>query len=376
MRILLLSDFHSNERFEQVYEFLKRDRFLDKCKIDSIIVNGNMLGITEMAPGYGHKYNRETFLLDLDKRKIFFYIAPQTTKRFVKAINDEEFEKSRKQLSDLILSFAEERYSWVLSALRKLSKLRHTYFNFGTLESPLHFFVVDELALILGLASGELRDKVEEEELQEIFSRFKQKLEQLSADEHFTYISLKSFEKEDALFIGIPGVANDLENEEDASVQEKLTSDILEEARDKLHGIKAAIICNNVQGITTTDPFKFTPGSESARAFMEQTKQEPFVTVFIQSHRHFMTTHFYKEKNWHFILNNSAVNNGLFNIIEIEGSEVNCWDVDASTGRVIGLQEYDKDKTEYNTPEERLALNYAIPEDIIEERQLKGCEHM
>ncbi|MFH1506251.1 MAG: hypothetical protein ABIE94_04690, partial [archaeon] len=189
MRLLVLSNFHSNKRFQEVYDFLKKEDFIKKCKADKILVNGNMLGVTESAPGYGCKYKHDEYLWDMDKRKLFMEIAPETAKRFVSAINDATFEKSKPQLAALIKSFVEERYTWVLNSLRKLSKLKHTYFNFGEQESPLHFLVIDELALILGLKREEIMAKIDEEELQEIFGMFKERLEQLDADERFTYLS-------------------------------------------------------------------------------------------------------------------------------------------------------------------------------------------
>ncbi|MFH1506551.1 MAG: hypothetical protein ABIE94_06215, partial [archaeon] len=234
----------------------------------------------------------------------------------------------------------------------------------------------DELALILGLKREEIMAKIDEEELQEIFGMFKERLEQLDADERFTYLSLKNVEDGDVLFVGLPGVAADMDDEDDASVQEKLTGEIIEESRKKLHGMKAIIILNNVEGVTTEELYSFTPGSESVRAFIEQIRKEPLAKIFIQSNKHWMTTHFYREKNWYFLLNNSATNNGLFNIIEISKEEVNCWDADASTGQVLGLQPYDEEKVNYTSPEQRLALNYSVPDEIIEERRLKDCGHM
>ena len=88
-----------------------------------------------------------------------------------------------------------------------------------------------------------------------------------------------------------------------------------------------------------------------------------------------MTTHFYEALGFHFLLNNSAVNNSLFNLLEIS-NKVSCYDVDLKNDRVTKLKLYNYDLEDYESPEHRLSLNYENSEEIIKQRDLKKCYYM
>ena len=74
------------------------------------------------------------------------------------------------------------------------------------------------------------------------------------------------------------------------------------------------VFLNQTQGRLRKDPFAYRPGSVAVRKFIESIKGKLRQKIFIQSYHHFMTTHFYEAMEFNFMLNNSAVNNGLFNI--------------------------------------------------------------
>jgi hypothetical protein len=157
--------------------------------------------------------------------------------------------------------------------------------------------------------------------------------------------------------------------------QEKMTTDLINTITRQLNYINKLIILNPVQGKLRKDPFAFRPSSLAVRKFVESLKGKLKHKFFIQSYHHFMTTHYYKASEFNFILNNSAVNNSLFNLVEIS-TKINCYDIDPKKDRVRKLKLYNYNLAEYDKPEERLALNYPDSKEIIEERKLKGCYYM
>ncbi|MEK6916548.1 MAG: hypothetical protein AABW92_02290, partial [Nanoarchaeota archaeon] len=76
-----------------------------------------------------------------------------------------------------------------------------------------------------------------------------------------------------------------------------------------------------------------------------------------------------------FILNNSAVNNCLFNLIEI-GTKISCYDVDPKKDILRKLRVYNYNLADYDNPKDRLALNYDDPEEVIKERKLGGSYYL
>src|SRR3989344_692858 len=99
------------------------------------------------------------------------------------------------------------------------------------------------------------------------------------------------------------------------------------------------LLLNQCQGRLRKDPFAFRPASQAVRNFIESTRGKLRQKIYVQSYHHFMTTHFYMATEFHFILNNAAVNNCLFNIIDI-GTKVNCYDVDPKKDKLRLLRLY------------------------------------
>ena len=193
---------------------------------------------------------------------------------------------------------------------------------------------------------------------------------------NFKYIGGATTLFKDILFVGIPGLnPSSVPGESMSEFQEKITSDLIDSIKRQLNYTNKLVLLNPVQGRLRKDPFAFRPGSYSLRLFVESIKGQIRQKIFVQSYHHFMTTHFYQASEFHFLLNNSGVNNGLFNILEIS-NKVSCYDVDPTIDRVRKLQLYNANIVDYSTPEERLALNYEDSEQLIKERKLRGCYYM
>jgi hypothetical protein len=85
-----------------------------------------------------------------------------------------------------------------------------------------------------------------------------------------------------------------------------------------------------------------------------------------------MTTHFYEASEFNFILNNSAVNNCIFNILEI-GQKITVYDIDPKMDKIRQLSQYKYNLADYSKPIDRLKLNYQDAEEVVKERNLDGC---
>ena len=190
------------------------------------------------------------------------------------------------------------------------------------------------------------------------------------------YIAGTSAIEGDLLIAGIPGLnADSVPTDKMSEFQEKITEDLMSTLTRQSGYAAKLLLVNQTQGRLRKDPFSFRPGSYSVRKFIESMKGSLKHKIFLQSYHHFMTTHFYNASEFYFILNNSAVNNCLFNLIDI-GNKVVCYDVDPRKDRLRRLKSYNYNLVDYSTPEERLALNYEEPGEIIKERDIKGCYYM
>lgn len=377
MRIALISDSHTKENIEIILEYLRKKAFSWKIKL--IIINGDILGENEVRETYGYKYNKKLFHASLDKDKVLKEICSgnydalkEFAKLYEQGIKDE---KAELEFSKQIMEYVTTRYNYLFNILTKFSTIAKTYFNVGTYESPLQYNVLKELAFLLDIKEPYIRRIALLSNYREIFKEFLVRIKDPKLKK-LKYIGGTTSLEGDVLITGIPGL-NPSSRQEDklSEFQEKITSDLMNTIRRQLSYTNKLIMLNQTQGRLRKDPFAFRPSSYSVRSFIEEVKGKLRQKVFVQSYHHFMTTHFYFASEFYFLLNNAAVNNGLFNILDLS-TKVHCYDVDPSKDRVKKLKPYNHNLVDYSTPEERLALNYEDSKEIIKEREIKGCYYM
>ncbi len=374
MRIALISDSHTKKSIEFIYNYLKGKPW----KLDLIIINGDIIGENEAREGYGFKFNKALFHAGLPKNSILKSVFPDPEKLkkiseiYLKGINKEETDL---EMANLIKEYIEYRYDTVLYFLKKFSTISRTLFNIGTYESPLLYNVIRELAFLIEVPEPYLRKIALLSNYREAFKSFLAKIKDPKL-KNLKYIAGTTYIVKDTLIAGIPGL-NPSSNSADkmSEFQEKITKDLLGTVARQLSYVNKLIIVNQTQGKLRKSPFSFRPQSMSVRKFIESLRGKLRHKVFVQSYHHFMTTHFYEASEFKFILNNSAVNNSLFNILEISNN-ISVYDVDPRLDKVRKLKLYNYNLSDYDSPEERLSLNYENSKEIIKERSLEGCYYM
>jgi len=376
MRQIIISDTHTLESIDKVYEYTKR--LLEKMPVDSIVINGDLLGMHEVKKDYGYGFDRKEFLSSLDKKAMLERAVPGLAAELMQKavrIKDDPSEEVLEEFGKTVSSYLEVRYDFVLSTLRRFINLSRVYFNLGNHESPLRYLALKELAFLLDMDEAVVRRAVLYTSYRDVYNRFKEKMQALEG-KGFKYIGGRAVLDKDTLIAGIPGLAESSVPTDSASeLQEKVTNDLLDSIRRQLSYAQKLIIYNHCEGRVTKEPFTFRPGSAGVRQFIQDMKGKLKHKVFVQSHYHWLTTHFYTRDEFQFILNNAGVNNGLFNVVEI-GGKVRCFDVDPEQSRVLELKSYDSYIADYSNPSQRLALNYPEPEKIMRDRALGNCYYM
>ena len=375
MKIALISDSHTKENIAYILEYLKKKAW----KLDLIIINGDILGENEVREGYGYNYNKTIFLASLNKDKILQSLAQDLYQNLKKipeyithGISDEKIEL---ELSGIITEYVRIRYNYLYNILLQFSQIAKTYFNVGVYESPLHYNILKELAFLLDINESYVRKIALSSNYRETFKEFTTKLKDPSIKK-LNYLGDSPFIEGDLLIAGIPGLnSSSIPGDSLSDFQEKTTDDRLATIKRHMSYVTKLLLINQTQGKLRKYPFAYRPASYSVRNFIESTKGKLRQKIFVQSYHHWLTTHFYYASEYHFILNNSAVNNCLFNVIEIS-SKVSCYDVDPRKDIVRKINPYNYDLADYSSPVERLKLNYEDAEQVINERKIAGCYYM
>jgi hypothetical protein len=377
MRIALISDSHTKENIEFILSYLKKKSL--EWRPDIILINGDILGENEVREGYGYSFNRTLFYASLDKDKILHSVFPEKfedLKRMAKAYEQGQFdERAELEFANAIKDYVTARYNYAFNILKEFSTIGKTYYNVGTYESPLLYNVLKELSFLLDINEQYIRRVALLINYRETFKEFQTKIKD-PVMKKLNFLGGLTALEGDLLLVGIPGLSSStIPGDSTSDFQEKMTEDLIATVMRQMSYASKILILNQTQGKLRKDPFAFRPASFAVRNFIESTQSKFKQKIFVQSYHHWMTTHFYFASDFHFILNNAAVNNCLFNLIEI-GNKINCYDVDPKNEKVRKLNIYNYNLVDYALPEERLTLNYEMPKEIIEERKIQGCYYM
>ncbi|NTV24089.1 MAG: metallophosphoesterase [Nanoarchaeota archaeon] len=373
MRIAVLSDIHSQDKFEFIRGYLQKKA--PEWKIDLIVVNGDILGENESREGYGYKHDHGKYLSALDRKGILGKLAPGLADKLASVPKEGASDSEKLEYSLLIKEYIRARYSLAYQDLRQLSLISKTLYNVGTYESPLLYNVFRELAFLLSAEEQEIRKLAILSDYRDIFKDF---LSQIKSEnpKQLAYIGGQTVLIGDLLIAGIPGF-NPSSGPQDAAseFQENTALELSMSIKRQLSYAAKLVIFNQTQGRLRKDPFAFRPQSQAIRGLIEDLSGKLKTKVFYQSYHHLMTTHLYQASDFHFILSNSACNNCLFNILDV-GQKVGCYDVDPVLGKLRLLNTYKDNVEEHETPEKRLSLNYADYKEVIKERSIEGCYYM
>ncbi len=365
MRLAIVSDTHTVDSFEKIYNHLLK--LTPQYAINGVVINGDMLGLFNIKEEYGQKHKP-------NMTKLLQSHAPFTNNQilivFKKIQEGQELdENSLKQFSEMLKDYIDERYMWLLNSLRKLSNVTKVYYNLGDHESPLHYKVIDELAFTLGLEKDMINQILKNTDDRNHFEQFKNKLKELEKTNDFIFISQKVIDENGILIAGIPGLHNNPEeNSELSQAQENVTVKILDEIKTKIDNAKALIIFNHIDGKINSKPFLFEPSSLALKSFLATTKNN-IPKLLCQSNHTFVTTHFYKNNEWFYLLNNAGVNNGLYNVIDIH-NDIKCYDIDPNLNQIINLTKYNLEEANYTEPIQRMKLNYPDTLKIMTQRKI------
>ncbi|MBU0757683.1 MAG: metallophosphoesterase [Nanoarchaeota archaeon] len=378
MRQIIISDTHSPENLSFILEYIKK--LILRVKIDSIMINGDVLGINEIKPGYGFKFNKADFHATLNKTEILKKVAPLSAAKIIEIVNLYKegslvTEEHELELGKAICTYMNERYDSVIDFLTRFSEVKKTFFNLGVNESPIHYHVLKELPFLLDCSSDLIRKAVLLTDYRTVYNNFKEKLKKLEGPK-FRYLGGRAILDKETILAGISGLnSSSIPTDSASELQEKLTRDMIDSIKRQFSYSNRLILYNPVEGRVTKEPFTFRPGSAAVRALIQEIKGKLRQKVFVQSHYHFMTTHFYKRDEFYFVLNNAGVNNCLFNMLDV-GNSVRCFDVDPQINKIRELKLYDSYISDFSDPKGRLSLNYMNPDEIIVQRDIKGCSYM
>ena len=378
MRQIIISNSYTNENIEIIISYVKK--LVSKFKIDNIIINGNVLGYNEIKKDYGLNYDQKLFMENLNKEEILKKIAPNSCSSIIEIINaykngDYIDDQKKQELGHGVTNYIEERYDYLIKVLEEFSKIKKTFYNLGKYESPFNNYLLRELSFFLDVDYTWLKKTILYAKFRDIYQNFKNKLNSLESN-RFRYIGGKPIIEKGYILAGIPCFnPNSVPTDRSSELQENITKDLISAIKRHFSYSKKLIFYNTTKGRLSRNPFSFKPGSASIRRFIKEVNNKLSRKIFVQSYYNWVTTHFYKKDDFIFLLNNSASNNALFNILEIS-RKINCYDVDPNLEKIRKLNLYDSYLADYSNGPERLALNYKNPDQVINERNIEGCYYM
>lgn len=355
MKHVIISDTHAPFCIDKIYAHVKK-RILDEHYIDAIVINGDLLGTFSMRSSTLHKSESAT------TEQKFAYLrqgAPQFT---------EKYRKTGRLTKRLLKEYVAERYEWCYSVIERFAKLHRTIFNLGNHESALHFLVFQELQYLLGIDTHAVGE-IEQEFLQSVYDEFEEKLYALEKTHAFHYIRENYVLDGRTLIMGIPGESHaTVGGSRESQVQEARTRHIVGKVRPLLDKIDSIIIYNHTQGEYDDETGRFHSASPSLQSFMASLPKNVVTRIYVQSHNHWSFTQFLYDHDFHFILNNAGLHDGIYNLVSFDWFHVAVWDVNPNTDRIIKL----KGAAKEFAPEGDLGLverNYPNFLDVYVERK-------
>jgi hypothetical protein len=359
---IIISDTHAPSCLIKAREYSKE--ILSKIpEVDAIVVNGDVLGLFAMDESCIYKGREMKIEEKLSHLKL---AAPNFLK---------EWNTNKKITKDLVYSFVRERYSWIINELIKFSQLNFTIFNMGNHESKLHFLVLNEIPFLTGDGQNVINN-LDQNKLISIFENFERNLYDLEKSHNFRYMKDTPIILKDTLIFGIPGESHSTVGNNFASIaQENKTKELIILANKMIPNVKNVIIYNHTQGDYDRSTGKHDTASVSLKNFMNSLPEHIKAKVFVQSHNHWNQTQFMYHSNWHYIMNNAGLHDGLFNMIDFTAQRVNCYDLDPVQKKTIKL----KLNTNFNSlksKKELLARNYPDPEYIEVRKSLHQTLNM
>jgi hypothetical protein len=350
MKQIIISDTHSPKCIESALSYSKE--IIKKIpEIESIIINGDLLGIFSMESSCLHKHG------EITDKELEEYLKTA-------AINFYNKYKQTKTITpEMVQEYVKERYEWCITILKRFTELRQTIFNLGNHESSLHFLVLQELTFLTG-CSQQIIAQVDKNILLEIFNNFEKDLYKLEENDNFKYIRNNSFIQNDTLIMGIPGESHSTVGNDSASKkQEEKTKQIIEQVTPMLAKVNSLVIYNHTQGDYDKNTGKFNSASPSLKKFMESLPANVKTKIFIQSHNHWDHTQFMYHNNFYFIMNNAGLHNGIFNMLDFDKDGVTCYDVDPINKKAVKLN-LSKEFPQIKSSDDIIARHYPDPEYI------------
>lgn len=317
---IIISDTHSPQCTTKSYEYTKT--IISRYPfIDTIVLNGDILTSTSMSSSNLHKNG----LTNKQKDEYLKAGAP---------LFFEKFKNLGKITPEIVIEYINERYDWLYSVIKNFSRLKRTIFNLGNHESEHQLLIFGELSFLTNSERDDI-PRVSTIAVKEIVKNFEKKLYELEKSSDFYYIRNKHLIIDDTLILGIPGLSHSATGP-DAREQEEQTKFLLNRINN-LDKVSKIIIYNHTLGDYDDDTGKFNAASPTLKKFMESLPQNIKTKIFVQSHNHWSYTQFMNHSDFHYVVNNAGLHNGVFNLIEFSDN-VTVYDVDPHFDKVTKVK--------------------------------------
>lgn len=344
MKHIIISDTHAPQC---IYKALNHVQELleDHSDIDAIVINGDLLGIFSMTSSSIHKGKW------IDDKTMDNYLKIAAPKFYAK------FKKNGKVTKKMIYEYVGERYAWAFKVLRASTKVKKTIFNLGNHESKIHYLVLNELPF-LTKCDRTLTENLDQDILGKIYDMFEKSLYELEEEGNFKYIRDNFIIENETLIVGIPGESHGTQGNDPASIaQEQKTRNIIDKIRPMLPSVKKLIIYNHTQSNYEKETGNLHTASVSLKQFMSEIPSNVTQRIYVQSHNHWSYTQFIENAGFKFIMNNAGLHDGIFNMIEFDEENLDCYDIDPNSNTITKLS-LSKNQTPLSGDEELIARFY------------------
>ena len=294
-------------------------------EVDAIVINGDLLGSFSMRSSILHKGK------NISKVQLEAYLQAGAPKFY------SEWKKTGKITKHMLLQYAAERYQWCFDTIEEFSKVKFTIFNLGNHESKLHFLVLQELPFLTGCDFSVI-EEADKTILEKIYDEWERQLYELEKRGSFSYIRNKHIFFNGSIIMGIPGESHGTVGSAPESIaQENKTKELIENVKKDIPKAHSIIIYNHTQANYKRENGSFEVASPSLKTFMNELPATLKRKIWVQSHNHWSYTQWINDGNFDFILNNTGLHDGIFNILDFNSLNFSVFDIDPNTKQIVSV---------------------------------------
>ena len=138
--------------------------------------------------------------------------------------------------------------------------------------------------------------------------------------------------------MGIPGESHGTVGSAPESIaQENKTKELIENVKKDIPKAHSIIIYNHTQANYKRENGSFEVASPSLKTFMNELPATLKRKIWVQSHNHWSYTQWINDGNFDFILNNTGLHDGIFNILDFNSLNFSVFDIDPNTKQIVSV---------------------------------------